>query len=128
MEINVKIDVHFHESQSGGVRHDEILDLLKAIKADIHAVKAEEDTMAATIQDVLTDVQAETTVEGSVITLLNSLSAQLLAANVPQATIDSIVGTLQSNTAALSAALAANTPAAATTPPAATAALAKATA
>jgi hypothetical protein len=75
-------------------------------------------TGGQTAQDVL-DLQAavasETTVEGSAITLLQSLSAQLtaaLASSNPVAAVEAVVTTMNANQTALAAAVVANTPAA----------------
>ena len=60
-----------------------------------------------------TAVANETTLDQSVITLLNTLASELQAANDAgdQTTINSIVATMQQNATALAAAVAANTPA-----------------
>lgn len=83
----------------------------------LNSIVEKENAMAATLDDVQTAVAAETTVEGSVITLLNGIAAQLaaaLAANDP-AKVQAIVDQITANTTAMSAAVAANTPAAPTT-------------
>ena len=61
-----------------------------------------------------TAVANETSLDQSVITLLNTLASELQAANNnnDQATINGIVATMQQNATALAAAVAANTPAA----------------
>lgn len=72
----------------------------------------------ATLQDIQAAVSAEQTVEQSAITLLQTLSADLkaaLAANDPAA-VQAVVNTIDQNTAALAAAITANTPAAPSTP------------
>lgn len=68
----------------------------------------------ATLADIQTAVTNEQTVEASVITLLQTLSADLkaaLAANDPAA-IQAVVDSINTNAAALAAAVTANTPAA----------------
>lgn len=65
-----------------------------------------------TVKDVQDAVAAETTVEAGVITLLNSLKAQLDAAGTDPAALQAIKDQLTTNTAAMAAAVAANTPAA----------------
>lgn len=65
----------------------------------------------ATIQDINAAVQAQSTVEDSVITLLNQIVLQLkdaVAANDPVA-LDKVVSDIQSNTKRLSDAVTANT-------------------
>lgn len=76
-------------------------------------------SMAASIDDVVTAVQNETTVEQSVITLLNQLSAQVKAAGTDPVKLQAVLDQISTNSAALSAAVTANTPAALPTPPAA---------
>lgn len=68
----------------------------------------------ASISDVNAAVAAETTVEQSVIALLNGISQQLKDAQAsgdPEA-LDQVVASINANTKALSDAVAANTPAA----------------
>lgn len=72
--------------------------------------------MAPTLDDVLADVTAESTVEDSVITLLNGISAQLKAANGDPTKIQAIKDGLDANIAKLNAALTSNTPAPAPAP------------
>lgn len=67
--------------------------------------------LMATIQDVQTAVAAQSTVEDSVITLLNGINQQLqaaIAANDPAA-LDAVVASITANTTKLSNAVAANT-------------------
>ncbi len=95
--------------------------LLKAINAKLDRLLAQaaaqterEDAMAKTLDDVLADVQAETTVTQSAITLLQGLKAQLDAAIAAGdlTKVQQIADGIEANTAALSAAVSANTPAA----------------
>lgn len=68
----------------------------------------------ATLADIQAAVTAEQTVEAGVVTLLQTLSADLkaaMASNDPVA-LQAVVTQIDANTAALSAAVAANTPAA----------------
>ena len=81
------------------------------------------ESVMATLADIQAAVSAETTVEGSVITLLQTLSADLkaaIASNDPVA-MQAVVSTIEANTLALSNAVAANTPAATPAPAAAVA-------
>lgn len=68
----------------------------------------------ASISDVNAAVAAETTVEQSVIALLNGISQQLKDAQASgdPAALDQVVANINANTKALSDAVAANTPAA----------------
>lgn len=65
-----------------------------------------------TLDDLKTKVDNEATVEQSAITLLQGISAQLAAAKNDPVKIQAIADELDSNTATLSAAITANTPAA----------------
>lgn len=68
----------------------------------------------ATIQDVQAAVAAESSVDDSVVTLLQSIVQQLKdaqASNDPAA-LDAVVASIQANTKKLSDAVVANTPAA----------------
>jgi len=80
------------------------IDLLKQI---LH----KENQIMATIQDVQAAVAAESTVDDSIITLLNGIVQQLkdaLATGNPAA-LDAVVQSIQANTAKLQAAVTANT-------------------
>lgn len=90
-------------SSSGTVDLSPILTALGTIMADLSALQAE--------------VQNNTSVEQSAITLLNGLAAQLAAAGTDPAALAAIVTQLQTNDAALAAAVAANTPAPPPPPP-----------
>jgi phage shock protein A len=84
---------------------DRILDLLQGI--------ARRSIMAAnTLDDILNQVQQESTVDDSIIALLNGLQAQIAAAGGNQVKIDAIFTAAQANIAKVSAAVVANTPAA----------------
>jgi len=66
----------------------------------------------ATIQDVQTAVANQSTVEDSVVTLLNGINQQLkdaIASNNPAA-LDAVVASITANTTKLSDAVTANTP------------------
>lgn len=65
----------------------------------------------ATLQNVTDLVTQETTVEGSVLTLLQQLAAQVAALQPNQAAIDALAAQIQSNITALQGAVTANTPA-----------------
>lgn len=66
------------------------------------------------LDDVLADVNAETTLITGVSSLLTGLKAAVDAAKGDQAKIDQIFAVAEANKAALAGALAANTPAAPT--------------
>ena len=65
----------------------------------------------ANIQDVVDQVEAQKSVVDGIVTLLNSVEADLKSKGVDQAIIDSVVTGLKANTAKLADALVANTPA-----------------
>ena len=95
---------------------DRIQQLLEQMKSQETKDMA---TQAQAMADLTTAVANDTTVSGSIITLLNGVAAQLaaaLAANNPAA-IEALVTQLNANAAAMAAAVTANTPAA---PPATT--------
>lgn len=72
-------------------------------------------TQPQDIIDLQNAVAAETTVEQSAITLIQSLASQLtaaLASGNPTAAVEAVVTTMTANQTALAAAVAANTPAA----------------
>lgn len=78
--------------------------------------------MSVTLNDIVTKVQALTTVDDSVVALLTDLKNKLdqaIAGGADQATLQEISDALGSQTDRLAAAVTANTPAAApaTTPP-----------
>ena len=95
-----------------------ILELLGQINNKLDQLKLQESkdmaTQAQALADLTTAVTNNTTVSGSIITLLNGIAAQLaaaLAANNPAA-IEALVAQLNTNAAAMAAAVTANTPAA----------------
>lgn len=60
--------------------------------------------------DLVAAVASETTVEQSVVTLLDRLSAQIAAAGTNEAALQGVLASINSNKAALAAALVRNTP------------------
>lgn len=68
----------------------------------------------ATMQDVQAATAAESTVDDSIITLLNGIVQQLKAAQASNdpAALDAVVSSIQANTKKISDAVTANTPAA----------------
>lgn len=93
--------------QSMSNRLDQVLSVLSAIQS-------KEMQMATTLDDVLADVTAEKGLEDSVITLLQGIKKQLddlLAGGLSpeqQAKVDAIFTQVETNKAALSAAITAN--------------------
>jgi hypothetical protein len=78
--------------------------------------KGARNKMAVTLDDILANAKDETTVDNSIIALLNSISAQLTAAGQDPAKLQAVNDLITANKAAIAAAVVANTPAA---PPAA---------
>ena len=96
---------------------------LLATQQDLHEMErrlsGKLDKMAATLDQLVQDVNDESTLEDSIITLLNGIQAQLTAAlagttlpTAVQAKVDAAFATLEANKAKLAAAITANTPAA----------------
>ena len=83
----------------------------------IHSLSERLNKMAGTITDLKNAVTAEETVEQSLITLVDGLGAQIKAA-LPslsaddQATLDGVLSSIATDSAAITAAVTANTPAA----------------
>ena len=99
-------------------RFDERLDALIAavgrIESDSAALFAKVETIMATLADLQAAVAAEDTAIDSAITLLNGLAQQIADLTPNQAAIDALAADVSAKTAALAAAITANTP----TPPA----------
>jgi hypothetical protein len=93
-------------------RLDTIINLLTVQVSDQQVIIQKENTLMATIQDVQTAVSNQSTVEDSVVTLLNGINQQLkdaIASNNPAA-LDAVVASITTNTTKLSDAVTANTP------------------
>lgn len=78
------------------------------------AVYKETQQMAADLSGLTAAVNANTTVEGSAITLIQQIADQLRNSSGDQAAVDALATQLQSSAAALAAAVTANTSAAGT--------------
>lgn len=67
----------------------------------------------ATLQDIVTHVQSQSTVDDSIITLLQQISQQLKDANAANdpAAVQAVIDQIDANTQKLSDAVVANTPA-----------------
>lgn len=94
----MEFDLHLHS------KLDNILYALRAIQGVLK-------TMAVTLQTLTADVQNETVLDQSIINLLNNIAAELKAAGTNQALLDQLHASITSNSAAIAAAIAANTPA-----------------
>lgn len=87
---------------------------VRFLRREIQYLRLELRTMAATLDQVVSDVAAQTTVINSAITLLQQIKAALDAAIATGdlAKVQAVATQIEANTAALAAAVAANTPAA----------------
>ena len=110
--MRIDVDVNIRSSGSDvGVKLDKILALLQGIKT-------EEDRIMATLDEVLTDVQDESTVIDSLSTLTAGIKKQLddalAGANLPpavQAKVDAVFAGVEANKKKAADAILANTPA-----------------
>lgn len=71
-----------------------------------------EKRIMAKIDDILTDVQDESTLDDSIITLLTNISQQLKDAGTDATKLQAVQDAIDANKAKISAAITANTPAA----------------
>ena len=101
----MRIDLHIHSDD-----HNELLDLVKEIDERTKL-------MATSLDQVLADVTAESTLDDSIIALLQGIAQQLKDAlsgvTLPpaaQAKVDAIFAATEANVAKVTAAIAANTP------------------
>lgn len=108
----MQIDVHIHLCQDPSV-----IQLLKQLLAKVDLVITKEGTIMAAIDDLEAKVAAQETVEASAITLLQGLKTELDAALATgdTARLQALSAKIDTDTQALAAAVAANTPAAPTT-------------
>jgi uncharacterized protein YoxC len=105
------VNVNIYDHRGDGLV-ERIAATLDSIQAQLKSVITTEQTMAATIDDLLNDVNEEATVIDGVKTLLDGLSKQLadaIAANDP-AKIQQVKDAIDANKNALASAVAANTP------------------
>lgn len=72
-------------------------------------VLRKEQVVADTLDEIVADVASETTVENSIITLLNGIAAQLAAAQQDPAKLAALHASLTANIAAMTVAVTANT-------------------
>jgi hypothetical protein len=92
-----------------GSEHNRKLDLIIGL---LYKVLNKENILMATIQDVSAAVSAESSVDDSIVTLLNGVVQQLKdaqASNNPAA-LDAVIAGIQTNTKKLQDAVTANTP------------------
>jgi len=82
---------------------------LDRIELAITKLKSEETEMAATLDDLVLEVQEVKTVNASAITLINGIAAQLKAAQGDPTKIAAIIADLKGSATDLAAAVTANT-------------------
>lgn len=100
----MRIEVH-HYHHADQSLEDKIVRLLNVLEK-------QQEIIMADLTKLTADVAAETTVDTAVQTLLTNLVAQIKAASGDQAALDALTTQMETNAAALSAAVTANTPAA----------------
>ncbi len=89
----------------------DLIDMEARIRTQLNRIEGKEDNIMKELDTLTADVAAETTVEKSAITLLQGLKAQLDAAGTDPVKLAALSTQIESNTSALAAAVAANTPA-----------------
>lgn len=92
---------------------DDLRAELQGLATDFQQLLRQQGKATMKLDDVQAKVMAQTTVVGSVVTLLGELSAQLKAAANDPAKVQAIADGIDANSAALANAVTANTPAAA---------------
>ncbi len=85
---------------------------VKSIAITVNAIKAEEDQIMSTVDDIQADVTAENTVIDSAVALLKGLADALKAAGTDPAKLAALHTDITTKTQALADAIVANTPAA----------------
>lgn len=85
---------------------------LALVKANLTRVLIQEEVILADLSDLEAEVERNTSVDGSVVALLESIVAQLEAAKTDPVKIQALVDKLKADNDKLAAAVAANTPAA----------------
>ena len=104
MRIDLHVFIHNGDAELQG--------RLDAIQSSLDALKTQGEKMSQQIQDLQAAVAAEDTVIASAITLLNGLSAQIIALKDDPAALAALAADVNTQAQALAAAVAANTPAA----------------
>jgi len=99
-----------HDCPIPDCRFDRIDDTLALILHHITHIERNEYIMSQELDALTSAVEEETTVDQSIITLLNGIAAQLEAAKNDPAKIAAVTAQIRQNSAAISAAVKANTP------------------
>ncbi len=82
---------------------------LNRIEAKLDAILTNQEKEMAALDDLTTQVAANTTVEGSAVTLIQGLAAQLAAAGTDPTKLAALQASLKTSADALAAAVAQNT-------------------
>lgn len=113
-ELSRRLAAKEHENSF----RSDVLGGIRGISTRLTALEGQENNMANTLDDVLNDVQSESTVDDSIITLFQGVQSQLAAAlanttiaPADQAKIDAIFSGIEANKAKVAAAVTAGTPA-----------------
>lgn len=114
-QIGYNSGVFTFNISNSGLSHEQFSTLMEKfgkLESKIDLIAQKEILMAATLDDVLKDTQDQATVVGSVVTLLNGLSAQLAAAiaSGDPVKVQNAADAISANTKKLADAVAANTP------------------
>lgn len=102
----------------GLIDFSSLLNQLGRIESKIDILTTKENKEMALIDDVQNTVAQQTTVVGSVVTLVQQIKAALDAAGTDQAKLQAIKDSLDANDTTLANLVVANTPTATTEPPA----------
>ncbi len=103
----MRIDLHVHSDPD-----PQTINLLQQILQKLNSIQTEENKIMAVLDDLTAQVAQNTTVEGSALTLIQGLAAQLAAAGSNPTALAALQTQLKTSADALAAAVAANTPAA----------------
>ena len=101
----MRLDVYVHSASEETNKLDAILKMLRESKGREVAMSVEMDALVVAVNE-------NTSLDDSVIALLNGLSAQILDAAGDKAKATALAAEVQAKSAAVAAAIAANTPAA----------------
>jgi hypothetical protein len=106
----MRIEVHVYHHQD-----PEISTVLQQMSQKLDSIQTKETHIMAALDALTAQVAANTTVEGSALTLIQGLAAQLAAAGSNPTALAALQTQLKTSADALAAAVAANTPATAPT-------------
>lgn len=87
-------------------------DLRRKLDQALHALNTNQETIMATLDQLTTDVTANTDAVASATALINGLAQQIKDAGTDPVALKALTDKLEANTQALASAVTANTPAA----------------